>query len=76
MRAPSAGSMVTMRTTAADAYAAAQVEARALLSEIAHHLAAHRDAHPPAEVEWDAVGDLHSVVARLKELRDFIAVEG
>ena len=72
--------MVTMRTTAADAYAdayaAAQLEARALLSEIAYHLAAHSDAHPPAEVEWDAVGDLHSVVARLKELRDFIAVEG
>lgn len=62
-------------TKPADAYAAAQLEATRLLSEIAYHLAAHRDAHPPAEVEWDAVGDLQSVVERLKELRHFLAVE-
>lgn len=64
----------TTKRTAAEAYADAQTASRALLAEIDYHLAAHRDAHPPAEVEWDAVGDIRSVVARLEELRHFLAI--
>ena len=64
-----------MRTNPEDAYAAAQGEAARLLAEITRLLAAHQDARAPEEVTWDAVGDLQSVVERLKELRHFLAVE-
>ena len=65
----------TDNATALDAFLAAKAEIDAMLERLAGLSASHFDTHP-GEIDWDHVGTLNHICARLRDITDSAFQEG